>query len=194
VENWHVEKIIEFLILFIPGFVSIKVHDLLIPAERRDFSKSIFEVFGYSFLNFAVLSPLIIPIHLGSFYNMHRFLYWFFIFVILAVFPVFWPILFIRLPKWRFFAKYFRDPWPTPWDYIFSKRKALWVIVNLKDGRKIGGEFDRLSSASSYPDKQQIYLEKVWKLDEEGNFIEAIPRSEGIVILGEEISSVEFFN
>ena len=29
-----------FLVFFVPGFISLKVYDLFIPSERRDFSKS----------------------------------------------------------------------------------------------------------------------------------------------------------
>ena len=55
-----------------------------------------------------------------------------------------------------------------PWDYVFSRRQAYWVIVHLRDGRKIGGRFDRKSFASSYPADEQIYIEEVWRLDEDG--------------------------
>ena len=49
------------------------------------------------------------------------------------------------------------------------------------------------SYATSYPDEPQIYLEEVWKLDEEGKFTEKINASRGIVVLEKDISSVEFF-
>ena len=38
-----VNQVVLFLIFFIPGFISLKVYDLFIPSERRDFSKSFFE-------------------------------------------------------------------------------------------------------------------------------------------------------
>ena len=57
---WEADKLVLFLIFFIPGFVSIKVYDLLIPGEQRDFSKSILEVIGYSALNYGALSWFII--------------------------------------------------------------------------------------------------------------------------------------
>ena len=48
-----------FLFFFLPGFVSLKVYDSLVPSERRDFSKSIYEVVAYSTLNYALLYPLV---------------------------------------------------------------------------------------------------------------------------------------
>jgi len=59
---WEPEKIILFLALFMPGFISIKVYDLLVATKRRDFSNSVLEAIGYSVLNFTVLSWLIILI------------------------------------------------------------------------------------------------------------------------------------
>ena len=55
------------------------------------------------------------------------------------------------------------------------------------------GRFDTNSFASSYPAKEQIYLEEVWELGEKGNFVKRIDRSKGIVILGDEIVAIEFF-
>jgi len=43
------------------------------------------------------------------------------------------------------------------------------MIIHLKDGRRIGGRFDENSSASSFPAKEQIYIEEVWELDENEN-------------------------
>src|SRR3989339_1623467 len=98
---WEINKLILFLIFIIPGFISIKVYDLIIAGERRDFSKSIYEMIGFSALNFAALSWLIILIHSGDFYSTHKYLYVFSIFIILFIFPIFWPILFSGLAKWK---------------------------------------------------------------------------------------------
>jgi hypothetical protein len=42
-----------FLIFFVPGFISLKVYDLLIPSEARDFTKSVFDAIAYSTLSFS---------------------------------------------------------------------------------------------------------------------------------------------
>ena len=78
-------------------------------------------------------------------------------------------------------------------NFIFGKKEVFWVIIHLEDGRKIGGKFDKDSFASSYPEEEQIYLEEVWKLDEEGKFIEPIERSKGIIILTNKVLFIEFF-
>lgn len=190
---WQIDKLVLFLVFFIPGFISIRIYDLLVPSERRDFSKSLFEAIGYSSLNFAALFWLIIPIHSGNFYVHHKLWYFIFLLLIICVIPIFWPILFLKLSTWKPISKYIVHPIQKPWDYVFGKREAFWIIIHLKDRRKIGGKFGTNSFSSSYPSEEQIYLEEVWKLDENGKFIGPIERSKGIIILGKEILSIEFF-
>lgn len=190
---WQIDKIVFFLIFFIPGFISIKIYDLLVPSERRDSSKSLFEVISYSAINFAALSWLIIFIHSENFYTTYIWWYFISIFLILFITPILWPFLILKLLSWELIAKFIVHPIRKPWDYVFGKKQAYWLIVHLKDGRKIGGKFDNESFASSNPAEEKIYLEEVWKLDEYGKFLESIERTKGILILAEEISSVEFF-
>ncbi len=190
---WQIDKLALFLIFFIPGFISVKIYDLLIPAEERDFSRSLFEVIGYSCLNFAALSWLIILIHLGNFQGKHQIWYFLLLFCIIFIVPVLWPFILLKLSSCKIIAKHIVHPIRKPWDYIFGKKESFWTVVHLKDGRKIGGKFDTNSFASSCPAEEQIYLEEVWELNEKGEFIKPIERSKGIIILREEILSVEFF-
>lgn len=189
----QIDKLILFLIFFIPGFISIKIYDLLVPSERRDYSKSLFEVISFSAINFAALSWLIIFIHSDNFYTTHIKLYFFSIFLILFIAPILWPLLILKLFSWKPIAKLIVHPIQKPWDYVFGKRRPYWLIVHLKDGRKIGGKFNYKSFASSNPAEEQIYLEEVWKLDDDGKFLGAVERTKGIIILSAEILSIEFF-
>lgn len=189
---WEINNLALFLIFFIPGFISTKIYDLLIPTEKRDFSKSLFEVMGYSALNFAALSWLIILIHSNNFYSTHKIFYFSFLFIVIFIIPIIWPIVFLKLMSYPPISKKIVHPIRKPWDYIFGKKQCFWVIVHLKDSRKIGGRYDKNSFTSSYPAEEQIYLEEVWELDDKGAFKRPIERSGGIIILGKEISSVEF--
>jgi hypothetical protein len=79
------------------------------------------------------------------------------------------------------------------WDYVFGKRNPFWIIVHLKNGQKIGGFFGDESFASSNPADEQIYLEEVWVLDDDGRFLSPAEGSRGIIIMNDEIRAVEFF-
>ena len=191
---WEPEKIFLFLALFMPGFVSIKVYELIIASRKRDFKNSLLEAVGFSVLNFTVLSWLIIIISSGNFYNKHP--VWFFLSLLLIFifFPALWPIAFIKLSRWRRVAKYILGPIKMPWDYVFSKREPAWIIVHLKDGRKIGGIYGKNSITSAYPDQRQIYLQELWNLDGNGAFIKKVEGTKGILLFEDEILMIELFN
>jgi hypothetical protein len=190
---WNVGKLTPFLVFFLPGFISMKVYDLMVPGEPRDFSKSLFEAISYSTLNFAALFWLIVLIQTDDFYHKH--LIWFSLSaaVIMVVVPACWPVVFLKLSTWGPLAKHFIHPIRKPWDYVFGKRDPFWIIVHLQNGQKIGGRFDVESYASSDPAEEHIYLEEVWVLDEEGRFLSRVERSRGIIIMKDEIRAVEFF-
>lgn len=65
--------------------------------------------------------------------------------------------------------------------------------MHLKDGSRIGGKYGKYSYASSYPEEDQLYLEQVYYVDENGKFEQPVPRSQGMIIRGDEILAVEFF-
>jgi len=188
---WNVDKLTLFLIFFLPGFVSLKIYDLMIPSARRDFSKSVFEVVGYSALNFGALSWLIYLIHQNNFPSAHEFWYLFSLFWIMVGVPALWPLLYLVACSLPFIGKYLIHPVPKPWDFVFRQKYSYWVIVHLKDGNKIGGRFDTNSFVSSDPAKEQIYLEEMWRLDGDNAFIEPVERTCGVIISEDNILAVE---
>jgi hypothetical protein len=190
---WNADKLALFLVFVLPGFISMKVYDLMVPGEPRDASKSLFEAISFSTLNFAALFWLIALIQSDDFYRKHFILYALSIVLIMVVVPACWPFAFLKLSSWRPIARHLVHPIRKPWDYVFGKREPFWVIVHLHNGQRIGGRFDVQSFASSDPADEQIYLEAVWVLDEQGRFLRPVERSRGIIIMKDEIRAVEFF-
>ena len=92
---WEIDKALLFLVLVLPGFISIKVYELIIASDKRDFSKSILEAVMYSALNFILLSWLITLISSNNFVKTDPFLYWLSSFGIFIFFPAagFCPII-----------------------------------------------------------------------------------------------------
>lgn len=193
VETFGELGLLGFVVLFVPGFISVKVYDLLVPTGRRNFSESVYEVVSYSVLHFAGLSWAIVLLY-GYRGALSAVSIAACAFAMLFIIPCMWPILILRLRTRKWIARHTIHPVEKPWDYFFlTHRQPVWVIVHLKDGRKIGGRFDQQSHASSSPADEQIYLEEVWTLDECGAFGKLVERSKGIVILRDEILAVEFF-
>lgn len=191
---WQIDKLFLFLIFILPGFISLVVYDYMIPSIKRDFSKSIIEIICFSTLNFIALSILIYLNIKFKYYDTSIILFYFSLLIIFIIMPAIWPMLFVKLSNTKLFKKYFIHPIAKPWDYYFGKKDAAWVIVHLKNGKMIGGKYSSDSFASSYPDNEQIYLEEVWKLNSNGAFTTKVERTKGIIIIGDDISSIEFFN
>ncbi len=190
---WNADKLALFIVFFLPGFISMKVYDLMVPGVPRDASKSLLEAVSYSTLNFGALFWLIAIVQTNDFYRRHFILYSLAVAAIMVVVPACWPFAYLKLASWPPIAGHFVNPIQKPWDYVFGKRTPYWIIVHLRDGLRIGGRFDTKSFASSNPADEQIYLEEVWTLDEEGRFLKKVERSRGIIVMQDEIRAVEFF-
>lgn len=190
---WQESKLVLFLTMFIPGFVSMKVWDLLVPSERRDFGKSLVEAVAFSAINFALLFWLVDYLNKANLVSSAPFNYYVGNFALFFLFPIIWPVMLLWVMRQPIVAKHVIHPILKPWDYFFGKREPCWVIVYLKNGWAIGGRYDSRSFASSYPVKEQIYIEELWQLDSQRNFVNPILRSKGAIVLGEDILAIEFF-
>lgn len=190
---WQADKLSLFLTMVVPGFVSLKVWDLLVPSERRDFSKSLVDAVAYSAINFALLFWLVAYVSRPDLFKESLFGYLTGHFLLLFAFPVFWPVALLWLMRTKFVSRFVVDPIQKPWDFVFAKREPAWVIIHLRNGGVIGGRYGARSFASSFPAPEQIYLEEIWALDERRNFVHRIERTKGVIVLGEDILAVEFF-
>ena len=81
---------------------------------------------------------------------------------------------------------------PSAWDYHFSRiNEPLWVLVTLKDGSRVAGEFGKNSFASSEPSERDLYLERAYQFSEENPW-QPVMKTSGILIKAEEIRYIEF--
>ncbi len=186
------EKLIFFLYFFIPGFIALKFYRLLFAGERIDFSKSVYEAIGISCINLVIC---IYPLLKLDYFNIALSNPWkFYLITILfiSIIPIVLTILLYWIIKRSYVRKWIVSPEKIPWDWHFSQGDSYWVIVTLKDGKKIGGKFDKKSKASTSPKPKEIYIEELWNLDKEDNFLNPIKRSKGIIILENNIVTIEF--
>lgn len=80
---------------------------------------------------------------------------------------------------------------PTAWDYYFSKLKAGFVIITLLDGTILRGWYSSDSFSSSDSEERDIYIEKGYRLNENGAW-EIDSESEGFYISNGQIKCIEF--
>lgn len=185
-----IHTIVYFILFFMPGFIFMKMYSLFVPTERTDFSKSWQEVVAYStiftggtYLLYIIPKPEWI---VGINYLV--------LFLGLLIAPLFSPFVIMKLQTTRWFHDNMLLLPPTAWDYVFGKREEYSVIVHFKTGNIIGGKYSIDSYTSSYPYSNDIYIEELWELDEDGHFLKSIKQSKGMWIRGDEILGVEFFD
>lgn len=179
-----------FVVLFLPGFLSAEVYGMMVASERPDFSKDFYKAVAFSILNFAVFAPVVYGMSMAGWFSQ-LWVTWVATYVVLIVAPI----------GWAFLMKWLRDePW-TPflscdnkaWDYFFARKVPVWVVAHMNDGETIGGFFAGKSYASSYPSEEQLYVQQVWLLGEDDEFLKPVDQSEGVLLNARDIKTIEFY-
>ena len=181
------ENIVYLLLLFMPGFLFIKINNLLIASNDNDFSKKWYDAIAYGVIFSGVTYTAYLM--LGAYLPAYIFPI-----IGMVIAPSIMPFIFKKIRSKHFFHKYILRPEVSAWDYIFSSRRSYWIILHLKNGSNIAGVYSVKSFTSAFPHKQDIYLEELWQLDDNQKFLTKIPRSAGLWISADEISSIEFFD
>jgi hypothetical protein len=181
------ENNLQLLLLFVaPGFISLKIWGLIHPSQKIILSESLIEAIIFSSFNYIVTIWL-------YFITKNTDLIWIYFIIALIIFPIIWPILFKRLLNTRLLKNKTISLIPKSWDYFFSKRKYCFMLIHLNSDRVIGGLYGFDSFTSSYPEKEDVYLQEVWKVDKEGKFIEKVPDTKGLLINNDVIEYIELF-
>ncbi len=182
------------MMFFIPGFIYLKTYRLFVASQKADFSKEWYEAIGISIINFIIFSYPIYFLNSSNFLENHPFFYFLITGTVILIAPIIWAWLFNKVSKAKWFSKFLITPTKSAWDSFFSKRESYFVLVTLKSGRKIGGKYGVNSYSSVFPHSNEIYLEEVWKLNENDGFEKLEEQTSGILITENEISTIEFYN
>lgn len=83
------------------------------------------------------------------------------------------------------------DVMPTSWDWKFSSAEPQHILITLKNGVRFAGYCGPRSFISSDPGERDIYIEKVYDLDGNDNWIDRGDKS-ALIVAGE-ISTIEFW-
>jgi len=169
-----------------PGFISLKIWSLVHPSQKIRISESIIEAIIFSGFTYIATIWLFFLIRDISFI-------WVYFLAVLIV-SVLCPILLKNILGSKFLKQKTISLIPKSWDYFFWKKKCCFMLVHVEKGRVIGGLYGPDSFASSYPEKEDIYLQEVWKIDEKGKFLERIPGSKGLLVNSDVIEYIEFFD
>jgi hypothetical protein len=198
----NLEAVLIVIVFIIPGVISQRVLGAAISRQQRETQDVLLEAVLFSCVNFAAFGWLLIvvPDLSTEWATRHR------TFVIsawvlfLLVAPVIWGWIFALAIErdwltglYGWFGLRYRDPTPRAWDYYFGQRRQAWVRVRLVDGSVIAGYMGPRSFASSFPSPEDLYLETVYPVDEDGRLgRDPLPESGGVWIQGSQIKAIEF--
>lgn len=181
-----------------PGFIIDQIRRLKHPRTQRENTDIILTYLAWSGFNAVFAIPLFL---LGTIFKS---VWWDFLQFVLSlmVLPVMlgplvsrfeenqWP----KIRKWMGWGSAIH-PHPKAWDHVFVNGKESWVRITLSDGKLIGGKFGEKSFVSSFPHSEDIFLEQVYELDESTKWFSGPrPWSHGVLIRGDKINLMEFFN
>lgn len=196
-EIFSFDNFLGFIFLFLPGFISIKVYHSMVASDKYDLSKDLLELIGYSLLNL-ILNIWLILLNIGAgWFFEEGFLFYLSCIWILLISPIVWPLCIKYILCSKFAKRYFLGNKKSAWDFYFSQRNGTWVIITLRNGDRIGGNYSENSFATSYPCKESIYLEEQWELWEKGDerkFKNKIGSTGGVLVVGDNIEKIEFYN
>jgi hypothetical protein len=182
------------VVLFLPGFVSLKVHTFLRPGSRSAAAELLIDAIGYSLLNAGAFSWAIFAV--STQLERAKPNYWLVAclsFLVCLVGPVIWPLLMRLIQRYGFRGGWLLGEQKSAFDAYFSTNDPCWIIVHLRDGSQIAGYFGGGSFASAHPHSEDFYLQELWSLDSVGRFERPIPNSKGALFHRSDYIWLEFF-
>lgn len=186
--------LIIFFFLFSPGFISMKTFDAWFSAEPRKAVEYIYEIFGYSCVNYVLLGPYLIWVLNQQNWQNNYTLLWisavFFLLVPAVLGSLVALLQFLLLKSGRIFV----GSTKTAWDWAFKSVGESGVVIEMQDGTEVVGSFANSAAISAYPFDQAIYLDRLWLKDSSGQFERPIVGSKGQYIDGKHIKTVLFYD
>jgi|GEM_PF-1983001 len=192
-----------FLYFVLPGFVAVKVYDLLIPTERRDFGASLIEVVSYSLFNW-VLFAWLLTVHDAADPSVLDFGgSWWARIAYVFVSPALLALLVYAFRRRQFGPVNWAldrlhvsivHPMPTAWDEFISRREPCFMLFHLKSKDLVGARFSTDSFATTWPGPQQVYVEELWIVNPNTRaFVRRAPNTKGAIIKLEDCDFVEMY-
>jgi hypothetical protein len=186
------------IVFIVPGWVALEAYSVVVPAERRNFGEELIRVVAVSLLNFLLFFVVLplglqrVPNSLGEIGLLGSLR----LFMVLVLTPALLAVGVYYIRSISFISRFVVQPEPTAWDYYFREDREVLVIFYLREEAGsgiLGGYFGSLSRASPYPGVQQVYIEELWDLGEDGSFLSPKEQSSGAIISYNDCAFVEFF-
>jgi hypothetical protein len=83
------------------------------------------------------------------------------------------------------------DPIARAYDHVFSQRSTGFVILTFQDDIRIYGYHGPASRAGRDPNRSEIFLERLYFVEEDGTWVETVPARSALIRL-DGLRSIEF--
>lgn len=186
-----------YLILgfIVPGFVVLFVRSQFVTGRNLSHSAALLTYLTVSVVYYALVLPVVDLVPLIQQLSYGKVLAWF---TLILVGPAILGLLLgvnIQTDAFRRFLQWCRlnpsHAIPTAWEWKFRGMSEQWVLVTLKNGTRFAGFCGSGSFMSSDPVERDIYIERVYDIDDDNRWI---PRGEkGLLVAAGEVQTIEFW-
>jgi hypothetical protein len=191
------ETITTIASLLMPGFITVSAFRMIVPSKELIDQRGILSYLTFTGVDYALFYWLIVfvaPINSFHSHPLVLILIWVFVYLLgpfLAgvLLGVVWQN---NLARWVFGKIGIRliHHIPNSWDYMFdSIREPSWILVTLAEGGEVAGYFGTKSFASSDIEERDLFLEQVYKVSENGDWV-ADDRGKGVWLARERIKLI----
>lgn len=172
----NVETTLLILALVLPGFLTVSVFRLIVPAKELSDQRGILSYLAFSTINYALFGWVLwlgFQQRLFEYDLVLAILLWLFVFFLAPLtLGLLLGFVWQRDIHRRLASKIgirITHPIPNSWDYMFgSIIEPAWLLVTLTDERQVAGFFGTRSFASSDVNERDIFVEQVYKVDSAG--------------------------
>jgi hypothetical protein len=184
-----------FAACVVPGYIGMLAYRLRQPGESISLREGFFEALFFGLVNFALTWPLVryVVDSINFESNWDYFIVWAGGILESLAIPAALALLLDHLLDWLAKRQLILGRPKSGWDAFFLTKQPAKMLFHLKDGSLLGGQVGSDSFAGLYPASGSIYIEKTWRVSEEGQFKEVVPDSLGAILRPEDYDFVELF-
>lgn len=178
-----------------PGMIILFIRSQFTTGRIPSQAEASLAYLAISVIYYAIALPLIEAVQSAHLIGYERAAAWFgLVFVGPAILGLLLGVdvqkgYFFRLIKW--IGLHPVHAIPTAWDWKFSAMGMQWVLVTLKNGTRFAGLCDSASFISSDPKERDIYIGKLYDVDDNNEWTPS--GGKGLLIASGEISTIEFW-
>lgn len=171
-ENFDMKILVDIASFIVPGYITLQISDAIKPKKQDEKTKEVhFLIYCviYSFVNtylYHLASNIEVIKNINS--DLVMLLISILVGIIIGIAnPI--HIIYLLLGLMNVDVK---DPVPTAWDYVLLNHANSFIIITLSDNSKLRGWWGENSYAADASHGGDIYIEKIYDENENGEWIE----------------------